>query len=100
MPTVVTYENLKKCRLLRNSGYSDDDLLRAGFDPTTVARSFTAVTDRNAVKHRCKTCGRLFYRVNRAGDCLPCEMEKNSDRLALVKSSILPKKNSHPDILG
>ncbi len=106
MPTQVTYENLKKCRILRAQGYSDNDLLAEGFDSVTISRAFTAVSERNAVKIRCKECGRLFFRVNRAGHCLACEQElqntKNKDILAWKPDRPLTTKEiqaKHPDIL-
>ena len=99
MPAHPTYENIKKCRLLRANGYSDDELLAEGFDSATISRAFTAVSERNAVKVRCKECGRLFFRVNRAGHCLACEHEQKTDIYALVKSSVI-KPVTHPDIVS
>jgi hypothetical protein len=106
MPTQVIYENLKRCRILRAQGYSDNDLLLEGFDTTTISRAFTAVSERNAVKIRCKECGRLFFRVNRAGHCLACEQEiqaaKNKKALSYKPDRRLTAQEiqeSHPDIL-
>lgn len=74
------YENIRKARELRAHGYSDNDLLAAGYDSVTVSRSFISVTDRNAVKVRCKNCRHLYYRVNRQGVCLACEIETKNVR--------------------
>jgi hypothetical protein len=40
------YENIRKCRLLKQEGYSDEELKTMGYDENTLSRTIVATNGR------------------------------------------------------
>ena len=76
------YENIRKCRLLKQEGYSDEELKTMGYDENTLSRTIVATNgpSNKSKTKRCKECGAKCYYLDLGGGCYECALKSKIKR--------------------
>jgi len=70
---------MRECRLLKQQGYSDDELFKMGFDRNTIQKSVVSVGGNRGGSqsyNRCDVCGCNVYYLKKHDTCRACKLKK------------------------
>lgn len=74
-----TYSAQRECRLLKQQGLSDEQLLDRGFDRATIQRSVLSTGGRKgAIQpwNRCRVCNHKVYFLPKNATCGACKLRQ------------------------